>query len=301
MTASLSFWKNLMASDRNLLSRATQVALLMLLAGNVYLTAQSPTGAPSAQPGRWKVLYQAGSAPFAVGSRVQITIGTDQLIFAGKKGRQFSIPATTITALSSSLTSEHTVTRNQVAAWGGLAQLSPYTLIFLPFGLPVMAATYPIKSKYAYISILWSETGADQEVQFRLDRKDYESFVTQLRTSTGKEWKNLESEWERLRQALATGTGHQTPLLLDRKVRMGKVDIKPGSCQLIVLTEAPNQGQVYVFPNNGVNIEHLLSTSQVEIAPSEGGQVEGVTYKQDDNGVSRISEIRTLGQLLRFP
>jgi hypothetical protein len=248
------------------------------------------------------VVYQAGAAPFALGSRVQVSIGKDQLLIAGKKGAQFSIPASTITALSSNLTSEHTATRSQVAAWGGLAQFSPYTLMFLPFGIPVMAATYPIKSKYAYISILWSEKGADQEVQFRLDRKDYESFVTQLRTSTGKEWKNLETEWEKLSQALATGAGRQSPLRLDRKVRIGKVELKPGSYQLIVLTESPNQGDAYVFPNSEVNIEHLLCTSHVEISlSSEGGQVEGVTYKQDDNGVSRISEIRTPGQSLRFP
>jgi hypothetical protein len=189
-----------------------------------------------------------------------------------------------------------------MAAWGGLAQFSPYTLMFLPFGIPVMAATYPIKSKYAYISVLWSEKGADEEVQFRLDRKDYEPFLTQLRKSTGKEWKNLEGEWERLRQALATGTGRQTPLRLDRKVRMGKVDVKPGPYQLIVLTDARNQGEAYLFSNNEVNVEHLISTSHVDIAESsEHRQAEGVSFKQDDNGVSRISEIRASGRVLRFP
>ena len=80
------------------------------------------------------------------------------------------------------------------------------------------------------------------------------------------------------------------------------MDLKPGPYQLIVLTEAPNHGDGYVFPNSEVSIEHLICTSPVEIAlSSEGGQVEGVTYKQDDNGVSRISEIRSSGQLLRFP
>jgi len=189
-----------------------------------------------------------------------------------------------------------------MAAWGGLAQFNPYTLMFLPLGIPVMAATYPIKSKYAYISILWSEKGADEELQFRLDRKDYESFLTQLRKSTGKAWKNLESEWERLKQALATGTSRQISLRLDRKVRMGKVDVKPGPYQLIVLTNEPNQGEAYLFSNNEVNVEHLISAGHVEIAKSsEGGQAEGVSFKQDDNGVSRISEIRTSGQMLRFP
>ena len=116
----------------------------------------------------------------ALGSHVSIAIAKDQLILAGNKGASFSIPASAITAISSNLTSEHTVTRSQMAAWGGLAQFSPYTLMFLPFGIPVMAATYPMKSKYAYISVLWSEKGTDQEVQFRLDRKDYDPFLKQL-------------------------------------------------------------------------------------------------------------------------
>ena len=278
------------------------MVLIILLVGSVYATAQHAPDASSAQQVRWNAIYQAGAAPLGMGSRVHVTIDKDQLVLAGKKAAQFSIPASTITALSSNLTSEHTVARSQMAAWGGLAQFSPYTLMFLPFGIPVMAATYPIKSKYAYISVLWSEKDAEEEVQFRLDRKDYEPFLTQLRKSTGKEWKNLESEWERLRQALATGTGRQTPLRLDRKVRMGNVDVKPGSYQLIVLTEAPNQGEAYLFPNNEVNVEHLMSTSQVEIVEtSEDGQVEEVSFRQDNNSVSRISEIRTSGRVFRFP
>lgn len=291
-----------MPSKLKPISRATRVAFVILLAGSVYATAQAAPDTSSAHQGLWKAVYLAGAAPFALGSRIQVTIAEDQLVLAGKRSTQFSIPASTVTALSSNLTSEHTVTRNQMAAWGGLAQFSPYTLIFLPFGIPVMAATYSIKSKYAYISVLWSEKGADEEVRFRLDRKDYEPFLTRLRKSTGKEWKNLESEWERLRQALAAGTGHQTPLRLDRKVRMGKVDVKPGPYQLIVLREAPNEGEAYLFSSHEVNVEHLVSTSHVEIAISpEGDDAEGVSFKQDDNGISKISEIRTSGQVLRFP
>lgn len=291
-----------MPSNDNMLSRASKVALVTLLAGSVYATAQHAPDVGSAQQGRWKAVYLAGAASFGLGSRVQVTIAEDQLVFAGKKGAQFSIPASTVTALSSNLTSEHTVTRNQMAAWGGLAQFSPYMLMFLPVGIPVMAATYPMKSKYAYISVLWSQKGADEEVQFRLDRKDYEPFLTRLRKSTGKEWRNLEGEWERLRQALANGTAHQAPLRLDRKVRIGQVDVRPGPYQLIVLIESSNQGQAYLFSNKEVDVEHLISTSHIEMAESsEGSQPEEVRFKQDDNGVNRISEIRTSGQVLRFP
>jgi hypothetical protein len=297
---SLSSWKNLMPN--NLLSRATRVAAFTLLAAWVYAMPQHEPDADSVQQARWNAVYQAGAARWGFGSHVQIAIAKDQLILAGKKAAPFSIPASAITAVSSNFTSEHTVTRNQVEAWGGLAQFSPYTLVFLPFGIPVMAATYPIKSRYAYISVLWSEKGTDQEVQFRLDRKDYDPFLKQLQKSTGKEWKNLESEWERLRQALAAGTNHPIPLRLDRKVRMGNVEVKPGDYQLIVLAGAANQGDVYLFSSDQVNVDHLMSTSRVEIAASSNdGQANDVIYKQDDSGVSRISEVRSPGQVLRFP
>src|ERR1700751_4909550 len=202
----------------NLLPRTARGVLFALLAASVYAIPQRAPAPDSAQPAHWRAVYQAGAAPLALGSHVSIAIAKDQLILAGNKVASFSIPASAITAISSNLTSEHTVTRSQMAAWGGLAQFSPYTLMFLPFGIPVMAATYPMKSKYAYISVLWSEKGTDQEVQFRLDRKDYEPFLTPLRKSTGKEWTNLGREWEKLKQALATGPDHQTAVRLDRKV-----------------------------------------------------------------------------------
>lgn len=300
MKASLLSWKKAMLN--NLLPRAAKVILVALLAAGVYAIPQQAPAPDSAQPAHWTAVYQAGAARLPLGSRVNIAVAEDRLTLAGKKGAPFSIPASDITAVSSNLTSEHTVTRSQVAAWGGLAQFSPYTLMFLPFGIPVMAATYPMKSKYAYISILWSEKGTDQEVQFRLDRKDYDPFLKLLQKSTGKEWKNLESDWERLRQALAAGTGYPIPLQLDRKVRMASVDVKPGTYQLIVLPAAANQGEAYLFPSDQLNIEHLLSTSRVEIAPSSNNsQAQAVTFKQDDNGLSRISEIRIPGKVLRFP
>jgi len=293
-------WKNLVAINHGCIFRAARAVLVGAVFASVSAMARQEPDASSPPQSRWTAVYQAGAGPFRYGTRVQVIIAKNQLDFVGKKGSRFSIPAPTISALSSNLASEHTISRNQMIAWGGLAQLSPYTLIFLPFGIPVMAATYPIKSRYVYMSVIWSREGTDEEVQFRLNRKDYEPFLTQLRKSTGKEWKNLENDWERLNQALADGSGRQMPLRLDRKGRFGKVDVKPGQYQLVVLTEAPNQGEAYLFSRNDLNIEHLITTSPVEInVPSD--QVEGVIFKPDDGGVSKISEIRIHGLEFRFP
>lgn len=291
-----------MHCDRTFISRASRLAFVVLLACNSQAMAQNQDEANTAHPNRWNIVYEAGTAPFGVGIRIHVTITKGEVIFEGRKGASFSISAPNITAVSSNLTSEHTATRAQAAAWGGLAQFSPYTLLFLPFGIPVMAATYPIKSKYAYFSLLWSEKNTNQEVQFRLDRKDYEPFLTELQKSTGKEWKNLESEWKQLKDALSSGTGRQTELRLERRVRVGIVDIRPGLYQLVVLTRGPNEGEAYLFANHGVKVEQLISSAQVKIAnASEDNQTEAVILRQDEDGVNRISSIRIDGQVVRFP
>lgn len=262
---------------------------------------QDQPDASSSQQRHWKAVYQAGAAPFSPGSRMLVTMTDNSLVCKGKKSRPFFIPAHSITAVSSNLTSEHTATRNQVQAWSGLAQFSPYTLLFLPFGLPVMAATYPVKSKYAYISILWSDEATDEEVRLRLDRKDYKPFLEELQKASGREWKNLDTEWEKVQQTLVGGTNHKMAIRLDRIVRLEKVDLKPGFYQLVLLTQEAGRGEAYLFPNNEINIEHLAATAMVDILPlSSDTQAATVIYKEDVKGESRISEIRYAGQVLRF-
>lgn len=293
-----------MAHNRNSISWRPGLILAVLLTQGFVALAMPQSGpdANSFEQRQWKAVYQAGVAPFGLDSRISVTIVNGSMVFEGKKGGTFSIPARTITAVTSNLTSEHTATRNQVQAWGGLAQLSPYTLLFLPFGVPVMAATYPVKSRYAYISILWSEENTDEEVRLRLDRKDYKPFLEELQKATGREWKNLETEWEKLQPALAGSTGYRTALRLDRKVRVGAVDLKAGLYQLVLSMREADHGEAYLFPNNEINIEHLLATALVDILPSSGdAQAAAVTYKENGKGVSRISEIRIAGQVLRFP
>ena len=293
-----------MTHNREAISRCSGLVVAVLLTQGFGAMAMPQGGSEtnSSQQRRWKAVYQAGVAPFGPDSRISVTITKGNMVFEGKKGRSFSIPAQSVTAVSSNLTSEHTATRNQVEAWGGLAQFSPYTLLFLPFGVPVMAATYPVKSKYAYISILWSEQNTDQEMRLRLDRKDYSPFLEELQKATGKEWKNLENEWAKLQQAIVGSASHKVALQLDRKTRMGTVELKPGAYELVLLAREAGHGEVYLFPNNEFNVEHLVATAWVDILPASTEiQAAAVSYEENGNGVSRISEIRIEGQVLRFP
>jgi hypothetical protein len=251
---------------------------------------------------QWEMVYEAGVAPLKGQSPVKVTISEDNVILKAKKGSLFSICAANITAVSSNLVSRRTASRNQAAAWVAAVQFSPYMLMALPFGLVGMAATYPIKSHYAYVSILWTEKGTEQEVLLKLSRRDYAPFLAELQKATGKDWKNLDTEWERVQQELKSAGANKISVQLAQKVRIVKSDLKPGAYQLVLLEREANRGELYFFPGNQIDIEHLAAVAVVEIEPLASGiETEQVNFKQDKNGITRISDIRTASRTLRFP
>jgi len=255
------------------------------------------------QSNRWKMVYEAGAAPIQKDSGVVVTISKENLALQTKKGSPFSIaPGGGITAVSSNLFSRHTASLEQAALWADLARFNPYTLLYLPFGIAGMAATYPITSRYAHVSILWSDNGTEQEILLRLNRADYAPFLASLQQATGKEWRNLDTEWEKVRQQLKNEENKKISVHLTRAVRILKSDLKPGDYQLVLLGRDANHDELYFFPGNQVNVEHLVAVALVEIQPPEVDAKTGpVSYKQDKNGITTISEIRTDSKTLRFP
>jgi hypothetical protein len=254
------------------------------------------------QGNQWKMVYQAGAAPIQKDAEVLVTISRENLVLQAKKGSPFSITPAGITAVSSNLFSRHTASLEQAVLWADLARFNPYTLMFLPFGIAGMAATYPITSRYAYVSILWSDNGTEQEILLKLNRAEYAPFLASLRQATGKEWRNLDTEWEKVRQQLKNEENRKISVHLTNRIRILKSDLKPGDYQLVLLGGDANHGEVYFFPRNQVNVEHLLAVALVEIQPLEGeATADPVSYMQDKNGVAAISAIRTDSKTLRFP
>ncbi len=288
-------------------SVSSRFAHLLIMAALVAILAVSPAFSvrpPQESPhgNQWKMVYEAGVAPLKVQSPVMVTIRQENVILEPKKGSLFSISAASITAVSSNLVSRPTASSNQAVAWAYAVGFSPYMLMGLPFGLVGMAATYPIKSHYAYVSILWSEKGTEQEVLLKLSRRDYTPFLAELQKATGKEWKNLDTEWERVQQELKREGANKFSLHLDHKVRIVKSDLKPGAYQLVLLEREANHGELYFFSGNHVGIEHLAAVAVVQIESlASDTRTEPASYKQDENGNTTISDIRTASKTLRFP
>ncbi len=283
------------------MNRQTNPKLGLLLAMAVLVGEVRPLISQETRPNQWVVRFQAGAAPIKLGSKLKLTIDKEKVLLESKKGPSFSIPAAGITEVSSNLVSSHTASLVQAGLWVAAVKETPYTLLFLPFGLGAMAATYPIKSHYAYINILWNEKGTEQEVVLMLNRRDYTQFIAELQKATGKEWKNLDTEWEKVQQELKREAGNNIPVRLDRKVRIAKSDLKPGTYQLVLLEREGNRGELYFFPGNQVNIEHLAAVAMIEIATIDDTKADPISYKEDENGVTTLSEIRISNKILRFP
>jgi hypothetical protein len=251
----------------------------------------------------WTMIYEAGPAPIQIESGLTVTINEENVVLQPKKGSPFAIPVAAITAVSSNLVSRRTASLNQANAWLNAVEFSPYTLMALPFGLGAMAATLPIKSHYAYIGILWKEKGTEQEILLKLSKRDdYTPFLAELQKATGKEWKNLDTEWASVQQELRREGTNKVSFRLDRRVRIVKSSLAPGTYQVVLLEREGSHGELFFFPGNQVNVEHMAAVALVEIISStnEAGTTR-VSYKRDTDGIATISDIQMASKILRFP
>jgi hypothetical protein len=256
---------------------------------------------------KWQAIYLAGVAPFPRSVHVQVTIDSDALRLAPHKTDPFSVPVNAITLVSTSVKGSHPASR---AEWnflegfvrGGAACYPPQgcgaVVMFTGF---LMLATYPVKSHDYLVSVSWREGNADEEILFRVGPKDYTSLLSELEKATGKTWKNMDMEWAKVHQEITSQQGTKASIQLDRKVHVGKFDLKPGAYQVVLLEREPQRGELYFFPGEQVNIEHLSLATQVEISPAATGATAAPVTFRKKNGITTLDEIHMPSLTVRFP
>jgi hypothetical protein len=89
----------------------------------------------------------------------------------------------------------------QAKAWSVWAEATQgYGLAFFPYGVPLLLATLTVKSRDYLLDIVWGEGGVEQDIALAIGKRDYTSFMAELNRATGKQWKDLEAEWQRIEQ-----------------------------------------------------------------------------------------------------
>lgn len=256
----------------------------------------------------WNMTYHAGAAPIRPESKIDVSIEDQKLLLRVKKGPEFAIPLDQITAVSSNVTghygrvslAEGKFVDSEASRCGPGPDVVCAAVVLTAFLLIV--PSYPIKTTDRLVQIVWRDKNADEEVVLKLHKNDFNPFLAQLEKGTAKPWKNLDTEWVKVQQELKGAESSKIPIRLERKVRIAKSDLEPGSYQIILLQRDANRGELYFFPGDDINIQRLAAVATVEITLLAGGDEKlQVDYKQDASGKTTISSVHTSSKVLRFP
>jgi len=281
-------------------------AVAAIVSAVISPTAQMYAAQDAATDNHWNMTYHAGAAPIRPEGKVGVSIEGQKLLLRVKKGPEFAIPLDQVTAVSSNVTGRYGRVSRALAKFVDSTQCGPGpdavcgTVVLTAFLLIV--PSYPIKTTDRLVQIIWRDRNADEEIVLKLHKSDFDPFLAQLERATAKPWKNLDTEWVKVQQELKSAESTKVPIRLERKVRIVKSDLEPGAYQIILLEGETNRGELYFFPGDEVNVEHLAAVAAVEIAlPAKGDENVQVDYKQDASGKTTISSIHTSSKIFRFP
>ena len=254
----------------------------------------------------WQASYLAGVAPFPRGAHVQVSIDSEALRLAPRGTNPFVVPAQAITLVASNVKGTHPATRAEgqflkdfAAAPGPCfpPEGCGAIVIFTAF---LMAASYPVKTRDYLVRVFWREGNAEEEVLLRVGQKDYTPLMSELEKATGKTWKNMETEWARVQQEITSRQDSKIAIQLERGVRVGDSVLKPGPYQMVLLEREKNQGEVFFFPGDQVNIEHLSAGTRVELGPAIPDSGPLVTFRERE-GTTTFDQIKLPTRTVRFP
>ena len=299
------------------------LAVLILCPSPLFASA-NPTQAQLPFPRTsWEVTYHAGPSAIPKGTRLKATLKEERLICEGKNAR-FSMPVASIIDVSSNSRRRFPMWEAQAKAWGVWAEATEgYGLAFFPYGVPLLLASLTVKSRDYLLDIVWGEGGVEQDIALAIGQRDYSSFLAELNRATGKQWKDLEAEWQRIEQEIKREKFNRITVRLDREAQVAGIKLKPGIYQIVFLPRQGNLGEVYFFKGHAADTAKIAALTVAslglvireadlrhkEIATSSKIEVEArpssvataqVIYKQKDM-VGTIAEIRTANKTFRFP
>jgi hypothetical protein len=148
--------------------------------------------------------------------------------------------------------------------------------------------------------LIWSDGKDMREVIVELKKSKYQPFLEEIRTVTGKIWRDLPAAGRRIRMELDTAKDKKIGIRIDRKAWVGNTILNPRTYQIVVLDREDNRGEIYFFAGNSVNTNKIAAPTTIEIGATDGVQIPDVIYGEVDGLKTTISEIRVLGRTLKL-
>ena len=305
------------------------VALLVAsLAASLSVTAQEVNH--SLADKQWSLRYEAGPHPIKSGTKIAVTVGTENIAFATGDGKQFLVPVSAVTEVA-----YNKVVRNPSEKLLRFFRGDPRGLMLIM--VPAMVAL-AFKNTRHFVQVVWKEGHDQKEVWFKVNKNDYVGFLTELERVTGlseilltgrrvtdsakvqndyvdflddflellqvigRRATNLAKVRAELQEELGREKHNKVSIRLDRPVWVNGKRLRPDRYQLVLLEREGVRNQLYFFRGRRVRPKKVVATTRVEIIPpKETATASRVVYEEKENFPTTITEVRLPEKTLRFP
>jgi hypothetical protein len=148
---------------------------------------------------RWKLKYQAGSAPFMTDQAVNVLVGRESILLLGGNNREQSIHVPDVTQISYDTTRGRYASR-ALAGTVGDVQSGADIVMYVYVLLPMAIVTLPFKGTRHFVTIEWTEGPRHRAVVLRMKGNTAKAFMAELERATGVKARNLDREREEFKQ-----------------------------------------------------------------------------------------------------
>ncbi len=220
----------------------------------------------SPMPQEWEVKYETGTEAVKHGRKMKVTVGSREIFCRSDKGEIFSVPVSGVATIFY----DNTVHNRSVAWMKSGEWYTPYDPYFghlpslLAFGVGA-AILAPFRSEDHFVHITWTQNEIGNVAVFEIGKKHFRAFQDRLSAATGKEWRNLPEEREKLREELEREKDNKVSLHLEHTVQTAGGELKSGLYQLVLLERGKDQGELYFFPGKKVKLNKIVAVEPVGI------------------------------------
>ncbi len=258
--------------------------------------AGTPSG-PAMVPGEnaWRVqaVSVGGVRP---GTELNLLLENNTLVARDAMGNELLVPTSEIIAISHS--SGRIPANSCWSFWESpVAGHHQNQLVLLPVLVPRTAEITHTDDHF--VNVAWRSAGSIRFAEFLVPAEQHHAVLTALQSATRREWKDYPSEVAQVRQALQRET-IGIPVEFDRPIHLGWTQLSAGNYRMVLLSRGAEEGELYVFSGDRVDISRVVAQALVEVSERKGtNNSVQVTYREE-NGLTRLAEVRTAAQTIRF-
>ena len=241
----------------------------------------------------WKA-FCADGPPGSPQGECSVVLAADTILINGKKGPNFSLPASAVSKLIYTPTmfrrSEGMNPFDVPAGCTGCGLL-------VVAGAATWLILHPMKGTDHFVEILWEDRGVEQEISLKLEKGTHLGFLNELQRSTGKPWQDVSAEAERLLSRLDNAEAKSINLAFERAVTVGGMHLPAGSYSMAFLPGGQHDGYLAFFsgPATRQNMKGMAAVGSTSATAPEVI----VEYAQSGDS-SRVLLIRTPSATFRL-